>query len=155
MRQHKLVDCSRCRFDTEKIWRITAPESCVAHREVRDEALTGCTGRGQPLSCEIMRTGCRRSYLSRKATRSMTIIASHVSIQRSRKSCACREAIYAETGRSWRCPEKFFRVDGEGHRPQVRRRSINLTRYWPLTRVISPSGCCLRGYAPPTVQFGN
>ena len=36
----------------EGIANQTGPESCVAHREVRDEALTGEPG-GQPLSREI------------------------------------------------------------------------------------------------------
>jgi hypothetical protein len=38
--------------DSERIANPTGPESCVAHREVRDEALTGEPA-GQPLSREI------------------------------------------------------------------------------------------------------
>ena len=37
--------------DSERIANPTGPESCVAHREVRDEALTGEPA-GQPLSRE-------------------------------------------------------------------------------------------------------
>ena len=38
--------------NSEGIANQTGPESCVAHREVRDEALTGERA-GQPLSREI------------------------------------------------------------------------------------------------------
>ena len=40
--------------DRKGIANQNGPESCVTHREVRDEALTGELA-GQPLSCEIFK----------------------------------------------------------------------------------------------------
>ena len=43
------------------------PESCVGHRKVSGEALTGAQA-GRTLSCEIyLRPGCRRCSVKRKA----------------------------------------------------------------------------------------
>ena len=60
------------------------PESCVTHREVCGEALTGETA-GQPLSREIKKIRMPTVLRSRKATRSMASIASHVSILRGQR----------------------------------------------------------------------
>lgn len=51
----------------------SGPESCAGHREVTGEALTGGNA-GQPLSCEITSSRCRRRKGTRKATPWMALI---------------------------------------------------------------------------------
>lgn len=60
----------------EEMANHSGPESCVAHREVWSEALTGDTGRPaiEPRNHSI---GVPMVLLCQKATRSMTSIARH------------------------------------------------------------------------------
>ena len=71
------------------------------------------------MSRVIRKPGCRRSFTSRKATRYMGLDASHVTIPRGRRPCACREASCTGTERSHRHPGASVRM-GRG-RPQAER----------------------------------
>ena len=69
----------------EEIADHIVPESCVAYREVRREALTG-VHIGQPLSREINITRVPTLYAQRKATRQGAINASALSTRRGHRT---------------------------------------------------------------------
>ena len=86
----------------------TGSESCVAHREVRDEALTGEPA-GQPSSRENTPTlGCRRCHSMRKATRTGRDSASACSTLRGLRPWHVGTLFCRRTGRSPAWPPELF-----------------------------------------------
>jgi hypothetical protein len=77
----------------------TGPESCVALREERGEALTG-GGAGQPWSPEKCQSGSRRSLDCRKATWAEERNANALPVPAWSENLARTQALYAGTGRS-------------------------------------------------------
>jgi hypothetical protein len=74
------------------------PESCTGGGNVAGEASAGVRT-GQPLSSEITPPGCRPRCNVGKATRAVAVPASGGPAPRSRRPCACAEALCARTGR--------------------------------------------------------
>jgi len=84
--------------NTEGVASHRGPKPCTGGGNVAGEASAGERA-GQPLSSEITPPGCRPRCNVGKATRAVAVSASGGPAPRSRKPCACAEALCARTGR--------------------------------------------------------
>jgi len=94
--------------DMEGVASHQCPVSCAGGGNIAGEASIGVRT-GQPLSSEIRTLGRRPRCSEGKATRTVAVHASGGPAPRSRRPCACAEALCPRTGRP-----QWFPV---GHRP--------------------------------------
>jgi hypothetical protein len=85
--------------DIEGVAIHGGPESCIGVCEGEGEALTGVRA-GQPLSREIIASGCRRRLTRRKATSPAALARAARWAPRGLRTCARTESFRARTGRS-------------------------------------------------------
>jgi len=85
--------------NSEGIANQTGPESCVAHREVRDEALTGEPA-GQPLSREI--------FISVQGADAISVVESNTGRRVSASDCSALRGL-----RPWHVGTLFGREPGD------------------------------------------
>jgi hypothetical protein len=84
--------------DMEGVANHHGPVSCAGGGNIAGEASIGVRT-GQPLSSEIRTLGRRPRCNEGKATRTVALLASGGPAPRSRRPCACAEALCPRTGR--------------------------------------------------------